>query len=209
MDGARIRAKRKELGLTQKQIADYIGVKPPTIVQWDAGDTRPNGKNLLKLAEILKVSPSWITTGKTSRRFPESNVTHIDHPVNLTPLISWVAAGEYCESPDNFEPGDAEDWKLSPFKQGPLSYCLRVSGPSMWPEYPDGCLIFVDPDREAIHGKDVVVRTPDGNHAFKRLQITPDGTYLMALNPDWQERIIKIPKGSVICGVVIGMMMEK
>lgn len=69
--------------------------------------------------------------------------------------------------------------------------------------YPDGYDIFVDPDVQPEHKSDVVVRTPDGRATFKRLLIEPDGKFLMALNPNWPNRIIPVPDGTVICGVVI------
>lgn len=137
------------------------------------------------------------------------NVTRSVQFARMLPLIAWVSASEYCESPDNFEPGDAEDWIIDPFKHGPSAYCLRVSGPSMWPDYRDGEIIVVDPEIEAKHGKDVVVRTPDEDHTFKRLQITEDGTFLLALNPEWKKRYISIPEGSIMCGVVVGSLMYR
>jgi SOS-response transcriptional repressor LexA len=49
----------------------------------------------------------------------------------------------------------------------------------------------------------------EGNVTFKRLQITPEGTYLLALDPDWPERMIKVPPNTHICGVVIGSWMRR
>jgi SOS-response transcriptional repressor LexA len=119
------------------------------------------------------------------------------------PLISWVKAGELCEAIDNLHPGDAEAWFPCGVSCGENTYVLKVIGSSMEKEYFEGEMIFVDPGVEAKHGSDVVVRTPEGNTTFKRLQITAEGTYLMALNKDYPERIIKVPEGTTICGVVV------
>ncbi|MTD34076.1 S24 family peptidase [Paludibacterium sp. dN 18-1] len=80
---------------------------------------------------------------------------------------------------------------------------MRVEGESMMPEYHDGDLIFVDQRGAYDHGDDIIVRSPDGKATFKRLQKTNEGTYLLALNPSWPDRIIRIPEESQICGKVI------
>ena len=119
------------------------------------------------------------------------------------PLISWVKAGEFCDVIDNFVPGDAEAWYPCPVSHGPNAYILRVNGESMSPEYRDGELIFIDQRGNYEHGDDVIVRSPDHKATFKRLQITHEGTFLLAINPAWPDRIIKIPEDSQICGKVI------
>lgn len=128
----------------------------------------------------------------------------------MVPLISWVTAGMLQECIDNLNPGDAEDWLESPFPHSKGSFCLQVSGESMEPDYRNGEIIQVDPEVSAVSGSDVVVRTPDGKTTFKRLQIDSGGEmYLLVVNPDWPERIIHAPEGTVICGVVIGSWMDR
>jgi|SRR5690554_1630930 len=130
-------------------------------------------------------------------------------PTRKVPLISWVAAGSWCESPDSYEPGDAEEWLDCPFPFSAHSFCLAVVGDSMFPDYREGEYILVDPAVEARHNDDIVAREPDGKHTFKRLQITPDGMYLLALNPDHPNRKIEIPADTQICGVVTGSWMRR
>lgn len=76
------------------------------------------------------------------------------------------------------------------------------------PKYQDGMIIEVDPDVVAEHGDDVVARLSNGKATFKQLQITPEGRYLVARNPDWPERIIRVPDDTEICGVVIWAMFD-
>ncbi len=56
----RIKSRRKELKLTQADIAKTIGVSKVTVSQWESGDTKPNGVNLTMLSEALNKSPNWI-----------------------------------------------------------------------------------------------------------------------------------------------------
>ena len=50
-----IRNKRKELELTQEQIADYLGVSTPAVNKWEKGATYPDVTLLPPLARILKI----------------------------------------------------------------------------------------------------------------------------------------------------------
>ena len=50
-----IREKRKELSLTQEQIADYLGVSTPAVNKWEKGCTYPDITLLPALARLLKI----------------------------------------------------------------------------------------------------------------------------------------------------------
>jgi transcriptional regulator with XRE-family HTH domain len=54
----RVRQLRKESGLTQTQLADYIGVSQATVGNWETGVREvPRGDNLIKLAEAFGLKP--------------------------------------------------------------------------------------------------------------------------------------------------------
>ena len=44
---------RRELGLTQKGLAEKLGVSLPTVVNWELGKSTPRGQNRIKLDEFL------------------------------------------------------------------------------------------------------------------------------------------------------------
>lgn len=54
--GARLREARKNLDLSQDDIAHQLGVSRVTISQWENNDTLPRGHRLSTLAKILNVS---------------------------------------------------------------------------------------------------------------------------------------------------------
>lgn len=126
------------------------------------------------------------------------------------PLISWVQAGAWSEIIDNFSPGEADEWLACPVSHSPATFVLRVRGESMVNPYgrhsfQDGDLIFVDPERPALHGSLVVVRLDDNVEAtFKQLVVEGDQKFLKALNPDWPgPKLIPINGNATMCGVVI------
>jgi SOS-response transcriptional repressor LexA len=76
----------------------------------------------------------------------------------------------------------------------------------MEPKYQDGDIIFVDPDAQAEHGKNVVVRLEDGKEAtFKHLVVEGEYKFLKPLNPDWPgPKLIQVDDNATVCGIVIG-----
>lgn len=50
-----MREKRKEIGLTQEQIAEYLGVSTPAVNKWEKGSTYPDISLLPALARLLRV----------------------------------------------------------------------------------------------------------------------------------------------------------
>ena len=54
--GQRLKALRKQYNLTQKQVADKLGVVESCYANWEQGRTEPNIEMLRKLGEIFKIS---------------------------------------------------------------------------------------------------------------------------------------------------------
>lgn len=50
-----IQEQRRKLGLTQEQIADYLGVSTPAVSKWEKGITSPDISLLPQLARLLKI----------------------------------------------------------------------------------------------------------------------------------------------------------
>lgn len=79
-----------------------------------------------------------------------------------------------------------------------------MENPGSYPSFRDGDIIFVDPDREALHKSLVIAKRENEQHAvFKQLVMEGDRRYLKALNPAWPEPVIELKEGASIVGVVI------
>jgi len=55
-----IREKRKALGLTQEQVATYLGITTPAVNKWEKGLTYPDFSLLPILARLLKTDPNTL-----------------------------------------------------------------------------------------------------------------------------------------------------
>jgi len=63
--GARIRQLRKELGMTQEQLAEKLGVQRPMVVKLEQGKfTDISLRVLIGLSKISKRSVDWLLTAR-------------------------------------------------------------------------------------------------------------------------------------------------
>ncbi len=62
---ARLRAARKQLGLSRRGIAAELGCDVRTLARWERGDFEPNVATIAKLAAIYGVSAHYLITGET------------------------------------------------------------------------------------------------------------------------------------------------
>lgn len=49
----KIKALRESFGMTQRELAERVGVNQPSVCAWERGDANPSVENLQKLADIF------------------------------------------------------------------------------------------------------------------------------------------------------------
>jgi transcriptional regulator with XRE-family HTH domain len=62
--GIRIRATRRERGLTQDELADRVGVSRSAVAQWETGRTGQVTGNLSLIADVLEVNVEYLLYGE-------------------------------------------------------------------------------------------------------------------------------------------------
>lgn len=201
--------------LTQAQVAQQAGMSQAAYQKLESGKAE-RSRFLPEIAKALGVSAMWLSDGVERRYHQGGTIVQLEQNVvpteprmrGMAPEISWVAAGAWADACHVETDPDAINWHPRPAGASESTFVLRVSGLSMWPEYGEGVLIFVDPEREPKSGDDVVaVLTDTGETTFKRLSIEPGGERaLRAINPDWRDPILPINGNCQIVGVVIADM---
>lgn len=206
----------KESGLNKSALAKRIKVSAPTVTDWTKGNIKTiTAENAEKLCRVLGIRSTWLLTGKGDMR-PAHQINDVqvlyEHAKLRIPLISWVNAGAWCESPDTFAPGDAEEWLPVPESTGRHAFALRVINDSMtspYPgqrSYPHGTIIYVDPDKAVTNGCRVIARA-HGEYTFKSYVEDAGRKYLKPINPTYDK--IDITEDVHICGVVIGSYLPE
>src|SRR5690625_373195 len=168
----------------QRRLAEYCGVKPPSVNDWFSGATKSlRGESLVKAAEFLQVDELWLATGKgnMSRSADKSEKleaepenkrpTHVHLPIlEVSPAagagrdpVDYPAVIDYLEVP--------EVWALHRLGRDLSKYrVLPVSGDSMSPTINDGDLVFVDTNVTSYQTNGIYVIIWHGRLLIKRLR---------------------------------------
>lgn len=86
--GRRIRQARKELGLTQVELAKLVGIKQASISELETGETvAPSGQTLIAMAHHLNISATWLMTGKGNKSAEKQ-----DQSTEILDLIERIGA---------------------------------------------------------------------------------------------------------------------
>ena len=203
MIGQRLKTRRKQLRLTQADIAKFCSVSKSSVSDWEKDLFQPKDKDLL--AQALKTTKEWLLTGKGA-----VEVLPLKNNQLSVPLINWVQAGTWMNTAEGFAFEDAEEYYPCPEKHSSSTFALTVVGESMAPDFIPGEIIYVDPCVEAASGSYVVVRqNGDTEATFKQLMLDGSRKYLKALNPNWPNPIIEMLPDADVCGVVIGSYRKR
>lgn len=86
--GKKVKLLRKERGLTQKQLADMVGVAVSAISAYEAGNRYPTYSGLVSLARIFHVSTDYFLGIENTRivdvsGLDENEIDVIVHMVNV------------------------------------------------------------------------------------------------------------------------------
>lgn len=96
------------------------------------------------------------------------NVEPVQAERQQYPIISWVQAGAWRQIVDAYPRGWGESMVFAQNQHGALTFALKVMGDSMEPEFREGDVIFVDPDKEPKAGSYVVAKNHEEEATFKK-----------------------------------------
>ncbi|MCR4819304.1 MAG: XRE family transcriptional regulator [Fretibacterium sp.] len=206
MIGARIKAVRKSLGISQEELAEKAGVHHNTIARWEREELDPRRASIVKLASALHTTVAYLTgetddparSAPAEQPLPESNVRPIPGPYVMVPVLgpeSTVCCGcgldnsDVFPTPERVEP-IPESWLTGPKGDYP-HYITHVDGDSMEPLIQDGERVLVNPNQEPMNG-DVVVATWRDRSMVKGVAFERNGdVHLVPMNKQYPEIIIK------------------
>jgi len=116
----RLKECRKKMGLTQKEVANYIGISQNNYSYWENGKVKIDNISIQKLAKLFKVSTDYLL-GKIK---DEINLEELN--TYAIPLVGKVVAGKPIESEENLE-----GYVYINYKPANEYFALRVWGDSM------------------------------------------------------------------------------
>lgn len=165
--------------MSEQQLADAVGVSRGAVQQWEKpGGTAPKRSNQPLVAKVLGLSVAELVSGG-------SNVGQGLDVRGEVPLISEVEAGNYTVV-DNFKPKGRFETVCVSVVVKRHTYALRVHGDSMVNDtgdsFPEGSILVVEPEMEAIPGDYVIAVNEENQTTFKQLVKDGGDLYLKPLN---------------------------
>lgn len=180
--GKLIYDRRTELGITQKEVADFVGVSEATVSRWESGHIDNMRRDrIAALSKILRMSPlaiMGIDDTDLSTRLP--NMISIDARTFRVPIVGRVAAGRPIVADEEIIGYEYIDNKYS--KDGHEYFGLRIVGKSMEPRILEGDVVIVR-QQEDVDSGDIAIVMVNGDEAtVKRVKKQEDGITLIATN---------------------------
>ena len=172
--GERIRQARKSAGLSQADLAARIGVSQPAIATWESGVHDPRRVVMAKLADVLSISPEWLTAGarSTAEADPPAAAAYLRRSLRHVPVISVDAAAQFATDPNADPHQMAEDY-ISVTANASLLFALFVDDAAVDLAFPKGSLVVIDyGDRWPAEGN-YCLSAVEGTPIVRRIRRTP------------------------------------
>ena len=168
MIGKRLRPLRQQYSLTQKELADIIGVTTKMISFYERDEKEPSLKTLNKLAKHFGVSTDYLLGTDEKKR-----------KTNRIPVLGTIVAGIPVEAVQDIE--DYED--ISAAMGDPRDYfALRIRGRSMEPRLMEGDVIIVRKQEDLDSGEVAVVLVNGNEGTVKQVKKDKKGIMLIGFN---------------------------
>lgn len=149
--GKKIRAHRDELGLTQAELADKLGLTYSSVSQWESGRATPRTPILRQLAELFDTTVAELMG-------EDATETAISGTSRMVPLLGFAHMGEPC---DEGNLADEVEVPASIADAHPRGFMVHAQGGCMDNRFPHDALLLVDPDMEPANGQPVLAETAD------------------------------------------------
>ena len=184
-----------DLGITQKELADKMGVHKQVIANWLNGSRNPKRENIKKLCEILDLPMSFFYEDVDTSTVQPFN----DKTTTKLPILTTVVCGkpDYCTIDEQV----IDDFAEVPKKLFPDSdFIVRCIGESMLPEISPQAYCIIKKIDVPLNNKNMLVKTENG-YTIKRIKVVDGKIELHFLNPSGKKII---PKEIKIIGKVVG-----
>ena len=193
-----INARRKQLHLTLKEVADYVGVSEATVSRWESGNIANMRRDrIATLAKILKVSPVEIMGIDSEEEKHHSGV--------MIPVLGYVRAGVPIEAVEEIL--DYEEISLEMSRQGDY-FGLQIKGDSMEPKFSDGDVVIVRKQTQVENGQIAVVLVNGNDATVKKFYRTENGIKLVSTNPTYDPFFFTPDEVNSLPVQVIGRVVE-
>lgn len=167
----RIRDKRKELGLTQEELGEKLGVQKSAVAKYENGRVENIKRSVIeKMCIVFNCSPSWLMGWDD---LPDYAIPIETHRV---PLLGEIACGQPRLATEEFEHYVEVGSRIR------CDFALRAKGDSMTgARIMDGDIVFIR-QQDTVENGQIAAVIVDDEATLKRVYYRDDTLILQAEN---------------------------
>ena len=216
----KLKARRKELKRTQKDIADQLGISYQAYSAWERGVKEPSKEKVKRLEQILKVSKGYFTEieivrlyNTLSNKGKNQVVEYARDLVQKEKTQQVVSVSENLYEYHVYEKMSAgigasvyddRDYDTVYFSEELAhDFASWISGDSMEPKYQNGSVALI---RETGFDYDGAVYAVVCNSQtyIKRVYREENGLRLVSINPKYEDLFISYDEDPRVVGIIVG-----
>ena len=216
----KLKARRKELKMTQKDIADQLGISYQAYSAWERGVKAPSKDKVKQLEKILKVPKGYFTEIEIVRLYNTLSNKGKNQVVEYArDLVQKEKTQQVITVSENFyeyhvyekmsagigaSVYDDREYDIVYFDEELAhDFASWVSGDSMEPKYHNGSVALI---RETGFDYDGAVYAVVCNNQtyIKRVYREEDGLRLVSINPKYKDIFISYEEDPRVVGIIVG-----
>ena len=218
-----LKARRKELKMTQKDIANQLGISYQAYSAWERGIKEPSREKVSKLEKLLRVPKGYFTEieivclyNTLSNKSKNQVVEYARDLVQKEKTQQVISVSENLYEYHVYEKMSAgigasvyddRNYDTVYFDEELAhDFASWVSGDSMEPKYQDGSVALI---RETGFDYDGAVYAVVCNNQtyIKRVYREEDGLRLVSINPKYEDIFIFYDEDPRVVGIIVGNFM--
>ena len=219
----KLKARRKELKMTQKEIADRLGISYQAYSAWERGVKKPSRKKVKQLEQILNVPKDYFTEIEIVRLYNTLSNKGKDQVVEYTRnLVQKEKTQQVVSVSENLyeyhvyekmsagigtSVYDNRNYDTVYFNEELAhDFASWVSGDSMEPKYQNGSVALI---RETGFDYDGAVYAVVWNFQtfIKKVYREKEGLRLVSINPQYKDIFISYDEDPRVVGIIVGNFM--
>ena len=216
----KLKARRKELKLTQKEIAEQLGISFQAYSAWERGIKEPSKEKVSQLENILKVPKGYFTQIEIVRLYHSlskqgqekvvlyaRNLSQEEQVQKVTAMperLYEYRVYERMSAGIGASVYDDQNFDTVYFNEELAhDFASWVSGDSMEPKYQNGSVALI---RETGFDYDGAVYAVVCNNQtyIKRVYREENGLRLVSINPKYKDIFISYEEDPRIVGIIVG-----
>ena len=216
----KLKARRKELKLTQKDIADQLDISYQAYSAWERGVKKPSREKVKQLEQILNVPKGYFTEVEIVRLYntlsdegKDQALSYVRNLVQQEQCKNVVPISEKLYEYHVYEKMSAgigssvynnQDYDTVYFDEELAhDFASWISGDSMEPKYQDGSVALI---RETGFDYDGAVYAVVCNSQtyIKRVYREEKGLRLVSINKSYKDKIVSYNDNPHIIGKIVG-----